>query len=313
MPACCAGFLWDWIAGMVELRRRPGRVERERQGALDGAWQSLRAGVTCVGDISRENVAWEVLKPLPLRKVCYAELLTLADLPPRDPAELRVAVGAMIEDELLTVGVTPHAPYTVPEVQLRAAIALAHELDRPWCTHWAETREEVAFLSNGAAALPAFMRLILDQCDVRSPGLAPGAYLARCTGDRRPGLLAHANYLTPAEAEQVAAAGHVIVYCPRAHRFFGHPAHPFRQFQAAGVTVALGTIVRRATRICPYSRSCASFVRIRPTPRRRTCSCKWRLWTPPRRCGWIRKSGRFKSAKPPIWLRFRVQLLRSPL
>ena len=32
-----------------------------------------------------------------------------------------------------------------------------------------------------------------------------------------------------------------IVYCPRTHAAFGHPPHPFRDFLARGVRVALGT------------------------------------------------------------------------
>jgi cytosine/adenosine deaminase-related metal-dependent hydrolase len=32
-----------------------------------------------------------------------------------------------------------------------------------------------------------------------------------------------------------------IVYCPRTHAAFGHPTHPFREFLARGVRVALGT------------------------------------------------------------------------
>lgn len=145
------------------------------------------------------------------------------------------------EDDLLTAGISPHAPYSVPEPQIRAAIELADRLDRPWCTHWAETREEVAFLADGPAALPRFLHTLLKQCDVRSPGLSPTAYLERCVAGGRPGTLAHVNYADQSDVERLAAAGHVVVYCPRAHRFFGHPPHPFRRLQAAGVTVAIGT------------------------------------------------------------------------
>ena len=232
---------WPWIADLMVLRRQPGRVERERAGVREGAWQSLRAGVTCVGDISRENVAWDVLKAIPIRKVCFAELLTLADLPPADPAQLRAAVADIVEDDLLTAGVTPHAPYTVPQDQLQTAIALADELGRPWCTHWAETREEVAFLANGPEALPAFLHGLLEQCNVRSPHLAPVEYLERCAGGSRPGTLAHGNYLSDDDIRRLADTGHTVVYCPRAHRFFGHSPHPFRRLMAAGVRVAIGT------------------------------------------------------------------------
>ena len=65
-----------------------------------------------------------------------AELLTLADLPPRDPAELRAAVADIDEDELLTAGISPHAPYTVPEAHLRAAIALAQDSTARGLMYW---------------------------------------------------------------------------------------------------------------------------------------------------------------------------------
>jgi aminodeoxyfutalosine deaminase len=232
---------WPWIRDLAAMRSAPDHAAREELAAGDGARQSLRAGVTCVGDISRENVAWKALKTIPIRKICFAELLSLADSPPRNPQELRAAVADIREDELLTAGITPHAPYTVPQAHLQAAIALAAELNRPWCTHWAETREEVAFLAGQTDALPTFLHALLDQCDVRSPGLTATAYLDRCVGACRPGILAHVNYVDDADIARLAAAGHAVVYCPRAHRFFGHRPHPFRRLQVAGVTVAIGT------------------------------------------------------------------------
>ena len=51
-------------------------------------------------------------------------------------------------------------------------------------------------------------------------------------------LFAHGNYLpTTAVVPQNAA----VVYCPRTHAAFGHPPHPFREFLARGVRVAVGT------------------------------------------------------------------------
>ncbi len=233
--------LWEWLAALVQLRREPGRVARARLGVHAGAWQSRRAGVTGGGDISRENVAWQVLKDIPIRKVCYAELLTLADLPPRNPAELRAVVTEIREDELLIAGVTPHTPCTVPGPQIRAAIELASELRRPWCTHWAETPQEVAFLAGDVAALPVFMQKLLDHCGVQSPKMTPGEYLEQCAGGLPPGLLAHVNYIADEDLPRLARAGHTVAYCPRSHHFFGHAPHPFRRMQAAGIPVTIGT------------------------------------------------------------------------
>ncbi|GAF68256.1 unnamed protein product, partial [marine sediment metagenome] len=61
------GPFWKWIKKLVRLRSQPGQLRREQQAISDGVCQSLRAGVTCIGDISRRNTAWSVLKPLPIR------------------------------------------------------------------------------------------------------------------------------------------------------------------------------------------------------------------------------------------------------
>lgn len=243
---CYAGRLgpgpfWSWLPRLVELRREPGQVEREQAAVEAGALESLRAGVTCLGDISRRNLSWPVLKRLPLRKVCFVELLTLADQPPRDLVELRRAAESVEEDALLMLGISPHTPYTVPVAQVRGAIRLATELGRPWCTHWAETQEEGAFLRGESAALPDYLWELMAQCGVQSPGRPPLDVLDMCAAGSRPGTVIHANYLESDDAERLAVAGHGVVYCPRAHHFFGHPPHPYRAWQAAGVPVALGT------------------------------------------------------------------------
>src|SRR5262249_8862659 len=49
---------------------------------------------------------------------------------------------------------------------------------------------------------------------------------------------AHGNYLWPRIVFPPNAS---LVYCPRTHAAFGHAPHPFRDFLARGVRVALGT------------------------------------------------------------------------
>lgn len=235
------GPFWPWIMRLARTRAEPSRLEQEQTAAGEWGWRSLRAGVTCVGDISRGNVAWRALKSVPIRKVCFVELLSLASVPPRNLAELREQVASVEEDDLLTVGVTPHAPYTVPEHEIRAAIALADELGRPWTTHWAETVEEVEFLAGRTVALPEMLRLVLAQCRVETPQLPPVEYLNRCCEGRSAGVLAHVNYIADEELNALARRGHTVVYCPRAHHFFGHEPHPLPRLIAAGVRVALGT------------------------------------------------------------------------
>lgn len=232
---------WSWLTGLMEFRREPGQTEREQRGVREGAWQSLRAGVTCVGDVSRRNLNWQVLRSIPIRKVCFTELLSIADDPPRDADELRAAVAQVGEDTLLTVGISPHAPYTVPPEHIRAAVGLADELGRPWCMHWAETPQERGFLGGDAGALPAVLRELQAERGLHAPRMEAIELLAQCTRGLRPGALAHCNYLEPDEVERLAALHHTVMYCPRAHRYFGHALHPYRELMHAGVSVAIAT------------------------------------------------------------------------
>jgi aminodeoxyfutalosine deaminase len=238
VPPCS---LWEWLPALMRLRMAPGQVEREQAGVRDGALQLLRGGVTCVGDISRLNLAWPVLRSLPMRKVCYVELLALAPQPPRTLDELRAAVAEVEEDPLLTVGISPHAPYSVGLEDAGQSLALARARARPWCLHWSETREERAFLLGESGALPAFLRDLHAMHEWHSPGLSAVDWLEHVCRDADPGALAHGNYVHAGDAARLAAGGHVVIYCPRAHQFFGHPPHPYRELLAAGVPVALGT------------------------------------------------------------------------
>ncbi|MFN0134541.1 MAG: amidohydrolase family protein [Phycisphaerae bacterium] len=232
---------WPWIQRMMQLRSGPGWVEREAASVLDGAQQSLRFGVTCVGDISRCNIAWQPLKRVPIRKVCYAEILSIAEMPPRTPSELRDAVLSIEEDELLTAGITPHAPYTVPADYIRASAELAVELRRPWTTHWAETPEEVALMNGDDTQYPAGLRGAIERGGIRASNLGTAGYLESLTQTLTGGTLAHCNYLTEIEATRLAARGFVGIYCPRAHRYFQHPPHSFQRLRKAGLPMLIGT------------------------------------------------------------------------
>lgn len=243
---CYAGKIaaapfWEWIAQLIPLRAAADQVQRESDAVRDGAWQSLRFGVTCVGDISRRNLHWRVLRDIPIRKVCFVELLSIADDPPRDIPELIAAFDEIREDDLLTAGVTPHAPYTVPSDQIRGAVELATARGRPWTMHWAETREEQSFLRGDLASAGRLLNQLVSSGRLASPKREPRALLSDCTRGAAPGLLAHVNYVDEIDLRPLRDAGHTVVYCPRAHRFFGHPPHPMDRLLDAGVPVVIGT------------------------------------------------------------------------
>lgn len=243
---CYAGRIapapfWPWVAKLLPLRRAPDQLERERAAVADGAWRSLCAGVTCVGDISRTNLAWRALKQIPIRKVCFVELLSIADQPPRTLDELRVAVREVEEDGLLRVGVSPHASYSVPLIAAQECVNYAARIDRPWTMHLAELPEEIDFLAGRVHATPTAIQELMTRHGVESPRIPAGEYAERLYDAGGAGTIAHGNYLTDMDFRRIAATQVATIYCPGAHAYFGHPPHPFTALERAGARVCLGT------------------------------------------------------------------------
>jgi cytosine/adenosine deaminase-related metal-dependent hydrolase len=232
--------LWTWLGRLMHIRRRADPRE-ERDAATRAAAASLHAGVTCIADISRRGDAWRALKHVPIRKVCFAELLSLAKQPPRTCEELAGVVEAVARDDRLYVGVSPHASYSVVAEQIATAAKWAHQRGLPITTHWAETREECRWLRRGGGMLGALIRGFGGGRSILSPRCEPMVYAEQLGLLSAGALLAHVNYISDEELERLGRSQASVVYCPRSHRFFGHEPHRWRDMLAAGINVCVGT------------------------------------------------------------------------
>lgn len=245
--SCYAGKLapqpfWCWIEALIDLRRQPGAGARERAAIVEGARQSLAAGVTCVGDISRSGAHVAALADSPIRKVCFVELISGAS-PPGDPDELIdvLDAGASTADGMTAVGVSPHALYSVAWSDLRRVVAIAAERDLPIAIHAAETLEEIEWLRDGGGAVAEFLaryRLPNSKLAVRG-GVMELLHRAQMTRLRP--VIAHANYLDDAELAMLADTRCSVAYCPRTHAFFAHPPHRWKEMLRRGINVVAAT------------------------------------------------------------------------
>ena len=238
------GPLWPWLEQLIGLRRGEDASEREREAVRAAAAESLAAGVTTVGDISRTGLAATILKGSPLRKVCFIELISGASQPPNDAASLKKAFDEAATDaetDRLIAGISPHAPYTVTKDDLSRAATLAQAAAAPLTMHLLETREEAQWPTDGDGGLADFLeRHELPHAAARFDGDIVG--LLEQTGILacRP-LLAHVNYATDEQLDRLARSEASVVWCPRAHRFFGHANHRWQEMLARRINVCIGT------------------------------------------------------------------------
>jgi cytosine/adenosine deaminase-related metal-dependent hydrolase len=235
---------WTWLSQgrQIVTRLEENEPEWRDRGVRQGAAMCLAAGTTCVGDISRTANAWSSLADSPIRTCCFAELLSIAQRPPRDPPELAAAIERMPNRPgRLWPAVTAHAPYTVTAEHIAASAAFARDRHIPWAIHLAETAEEVEWLRSGRGRVREFLQELDAERRIVPPLAGPIEYLRRLGGLGDGCLIVHGNYLTGNDLDLLAEHGGMVIYCPRAHRWFGHPRHPLIAMIERGIPVAIGT------------------------------------------------------------------------
>ncbi len=232
--------LWRWLTRLILLRRK-ATPEAEKLSARQAALDSLRRGVTCIADISRRGDTWSALRDLPIRKLCFAEVISTATGPPRNAVELAEALDAVPRDDRLYIGVSPHAPYTVRVRDFTETLDLARRRGLPLTTHWAETQQECRWLRDGKGILGAIVRGFTRSDPIAPPKCTPIEYADRLGLLAAGALLAHVNYITDAEIRCLARSTASVVFCPRSHRFFGHRNHRWLELLAEGINVCVGT------------------------------------------------------------------------
>lgn len=222
----------EWLRGVI-AHRRAMNAEATIASIRAGLAACMRYGTTLVGDISSQGLSWADIASAEINAVVHYELLGLTN---ERAAAAWAQADAWLNEQRPTTscrpGLSPHAPYSVRADLLRKCASR----DVPITIHLAETTDELTLLQSHHGSFVRF----LQELNVWDPcGLAANASEVLQLVDRlSPTILAHGNYLSARDPIPKTAT---VVYCPRTHAAFGHAPHPFREFMARGVNVALGT------------------------------------------------------------------------
>jgi cytosine/adenosine deaminase-related metal-dependent hydrolase len=224
---------------------KDGAAPSEADLAACARWSCLEAvaaGITTIGATEDSGAALDAMREAGLRGTVYREVFG------PDPAHaapalarLRDRVAAMRarETDLVRVGVSPHAPYTVSDALFGAVAAFAAAEGLPLAVHAAEAEAEVHLVTAGSGPFAAGLRTrgIATSRRARSTiGLLDATGILAC----RP-LLIHCVHVDAADMRRIADAGAAIAHCPIANARLGHGIAPVVELLELGVSVGLGT------------------------------------------------------------------------
>lgn len=223
-----------WIGDHIHRKRRLA-PEHMRASAELGALTALHAGITTIGDASFSGDAAHAMHAAGLRGRVYLEVFGGAD-DRQAGTQLDDLLGRLEQlpsSDLLELGISPHAPYTVGEPLYRRVAATG----RPWMTHLLESRDEVAFYAGRGALHEQLAKRGIDPPSW--PGGSPVEALADVLG---PHVVAvHLVQASPGDLERLATTGAAIAHCPRSNARLGCGRLDLAAVDRAGINVGIGT------------------------------------------------------------------------
>ncbi len=230
----------DWLADHVARRARLADGDAEAAAAL-GALACLQSGVGTIADASYGGAAVAAAADAGLRGVVCLEAFGGPDADPGavvDRLVERLDALAGRTSPILSLGVSPHSPYTVAPAVFAALDALARERGLVVVTHVAESPAELEAVAAGTGPIADALAGLTS---VAATGRHPVDLLADA-GLLHPGVLAvHLVQVDDAQASRIAGTGVAAVHCPRSNANLGCGIAPVAALRAAGVTVAIGT------------------------------------------------------------------------
>lgn len=232
----------DWISRLRRSRNEVLSNEMLLDSARLGILEGLLAGVTTFADTCSSGVAMQAMKEMGVRGVMYQETFgpdpSVAD---SAMAELDRRVGSLIDEQtdLVGLGISPHAPYTVSDDLYAACARYAAAKKLPLAMHIAESREEEEIVAQGAGALAAGWKK--RGIEVRKRARSPIALLEKLglLGERS--LLIHCVRVDEQDIAAIARHGCAVAHCPASNAKFGHGVAPILPLLAAGVRVGIGS------------------------------------------------------------------------
>lgn len=232
----------DWIDKLRQSRNDILDSSTLLDSAKFGIIEGLEAGITTYADTCSSGVAMQAMRDLDVRGIMYQEVFG----PDPERCEASMADLTRLVDslepqqtDLVALGVSPHAPYTVSDPLYAAAAKLAIKRKLPLAMHIAESAAEEDIVVSGEG--PFAERWRKRGIEVKKRARSPIALLEKHDVLQRGSLLIHCVRVDDQDMTTIARRGCSVAHCPASNAKFGHGVAPLLPLLAAGISVGIGS------------------------------------------------------------------------
>ena len=255
---------WRWIRTLTRAKYEVLNQDDILASALLGAIEAIRAGVTTVADPMDLGASLDAVLATGLRAVLYQEVFS----PKPEEAEQAVESlkekmnllesrlarwpeGARLQATTLnnadvarrhqrvTLGVSPHAPFTVSAPLFQETVRFAQEQNYLVCIHAAESEAETELIKNGSGVMMESFRQ--RGITWNPPRASPVAYL-HDLGILKPNtLLVHCIRLEAPDYETLCNQGVRVAHCPKSNARLQHGWMNLKAMREHRIPTGLGS------------------------------------------------------------------------
>lgn len=244
---------YAWLMKLTTTRAEKLTDEDIETAACFGALEGARSGVTCFSDIGRFGRAGlKALKINGLRGVLFHETEFSPDNKTADADfdKLQEKFLQLKQDEtdLVKIGLSPHAPYTVSRALFERIADYALHENVKISIHAAESAEEQSLMTTGEGFFASVYRKY--GFEWHSPHCTSIEYLDRIGVLRAKPLLAHCVKASDRDIELLAASDSRVAHCPKSNAKFGHGSALLEKFLDAKIKVGFGSDSVASNNVC---------------------------------------------------------------
>ena len=227
----------DWVLNLIQAKR-----ELDMKGYTIAAKQNVRAliqsGTTTVGEICTHGISPGVLKQSGLRATVYHEIISMD---PSSPIFHLPSPVSRPSNNLVRIGLSPHAPYTVSDTVLLQIRKLVLRKHLHLCMHVAESKDEIRLLQRKKSRFEKLYRAVGWDTAWAPSTDSPFEYLLTLGLLNDDFLAVHAVQATDKDISIIKRSHVSVAHCPRSNKETGVGKMPLKKFLDAGVVVGLGT------------------------------------------------------------------------
>ena len=232
----------DWIDKLRQSRNDIFDDASFLDSAKFGIIEGVEAGITTYADTCSSGVALQAMNQLGVRGIMYQEVFG------PDPSHSDAALDDLRErllqreaeaTDLVALGISPHAPYTVSDRLYVASAALAREKKLPLAMHIAESAAEEDLVVRAGG--PFADRWRRRGFEVSKRARTPIALLEKHDVLQPGSLLIHCVRVDDTDIATIARRGCSVAHCPASNAKFGHGVAPLLPILAAGIPVGIGS------------------------------------------------------------------------